>query len=779
MRNARLLTTVLLTALAATNAFAAKNPNNAPAAPAQLFALDKAAQPPASRWLVPDEAEEFAIQTNPEAVARNPRAFTVDLPGLPPLEATRRRFVVYRADWKSWIGTLRRAGTGEPATGYIHLGYHGKQLSGFLEFEGERYRIVNLEAGHRLVRLSEELGTPSCGIDAVTEAAKSSRLGGEIVTPEEAEPSIVTKIASNRLDLLVVYPKAFFPLGPSAESGLVTFVQDSVSMANDVFVNSSVDAAYNLVGVVPVTGSSQPTSGIGSALTWLDGNPTEVANLRNAFGADIVTVFVPFSWNGTTACGIANLPQSNSTYLTSGGTVNAALGDHAFSANRVDCGLGDFTLGHEIGHNYGMRHDTDNTASPPALFPNGKGYLFTVSGQTKSTVMGCYCPGPNCSPSSSSVCNRVAYFSDPNLSYLGVPVGDSTHNNAAAGRTQVATYAGFRSQSANTPPTASFTTSCSGRTCTFTSTSTDNASIPSTGYWWDFGDSSAAGSGSSVSHTFPSYASYYVHLVVTDSGGQTGVKVNTVTPSPTYEGYLENANCRFLSGWAWDNTPNSPINVDIYRDGSFVTSISANAFRQDLVNAGKGNGAHGYAYVPDSGWKNGQWRSASVRFGGTATNLTWSPQNIICGVSCFPSLTPTENNDTAGVVYTVATQFSSTNSGYITHLRFYRPSGETGTNVGYLWSDSGTLLASATFPSTPSSGWVEVALSSPVAISASTRYRVGVNTNTRQSKTSCGIGSGITNQVLTAHQGFWIAGNGTFPTTSSCSNFFADVKFDL
>ena len=255
MRNARLLTTVLLTALAATNAFAARNPDTTPAAPAQLFALDKAAQPPASRWLVPDEAEEFAIQTNPEAVARNPRAFTVDLPGLPPLEATRRRFVVYRPDWKSWIGTLRRAGTDEPATGYIHLGYHGKQLTGFLEFEGERYRIVNLEAGHRLVRLSEELGTPSCGIDAVTEAAKSSRLGGEIVTPEEAEGTIVTKIASNRLDLLVVYPKAFFPLGPSAESRLVTFVQDSVSMANDVFVNSSVDAAYNLVGVVPITGS--------------------------------------------------------------------------------------------------------------------------------------------------------------------------------------------------------------------------------------------------------------------------------------------------------------------------------------------------------------------------------------------------------------------------------------------------------------------------------------------------------------------------------------------
>ncbi|MFL6260975.1 MAG: hypothetical protein ACJ76Y_14810 [Thermoanaerobaculia bacterium] len=40
-------------------------------------------------------------------------------------------------------------------------------------------------------------------------------------------------------------------------------------------------------------------------------------------------------------------------------------------------------------------------------------------------------------------------------------------------------------------------------------------------------------------------------------------------------------------------------------------------------------------------------------------------------------------------------------------------------------------------------------------------------------------GSGITNQVLTAHQGFWIAGNGTLPTNGSCSNLFADVKLDL
>jgi uncharacterized protein DUF4082/PKD domain-containing protein/reprolysin-like metallo-peptidase family M12B len=592
-------------------------------------------------------------------------------------------------------------------------------------------------------------------------------------------PVIVPK-STSRIDVLAVYPLAFLNLGPAAEASMIYFVEDSISLANNVFTNSSVDAFYNLVGVVPIIGSDQPpATGIFDALTWLRGQPTEVANLRNAFGADIVTIFVPFSYSADNACGVANLPQNNSTFLSSGPnttmvTINSPMGDLAFTANRDGCGLGDYTLGHEIGHNYGMYHG-DQPASSLAIFPNGRGYVDSVNGF--ASVMGCYCTS-GCTASSAAVCNRIPYFSDPTTLYTGHHIGATDRNNADVARNQVATYAGFKMQSSNTPPTVGFTTSCSGRTCTFTSTSTDNAAIPSTGYWWNFGDNTTPGSWSVVTHTFASYGSYYVHLVVTDSGGQTGSTVTTVTPSPSYEGYHELSNCRFISGWAWDHTPDSPINVDIYRDGSYAATTSAGLFRSDLLSAGKGNGYHAFGYAPDSSWRDGQWHSALVRFGGTATNLTWSPLSLICGVTCFTSQTPTDNLDTAGVVYSVGTQFSSSSSGYITALRFYRAAGETGTNTGNLWTDSGSLLATATFPGSPSSGWVEVALSTPVAISASTLYRVSVNTNTRQSKTGCGIGSGITNQVLTAAQGFWVAGN-TFPTTSSCSNFFVDVKFDL
>jgi uncharacterized protein DUF4082 len=250
------------------------------------------------------------------------------------------------------------------------------------------------------------------------------------------------------------------------------------------------------------------------------------------------------------------------------------------------------------------------------------------------------------------------------------------------------------------------------------------------------------------------------------------------TPLPVYEGYHEVANCRGISGWAWNqSTPNGAINVDIDRDYWQVATVPANLFRWDLYYAGKGNGYHAFVYTPDGSWKDGQWHSARVRFSGTGTNLYWSPISFICGVSMFPYLSPVYPDlSTGGQVYTVATQFSSSISGYISQLGFYRAPSESGTNTIRLWTDSGTQLASVT-PYCWGGGWCWGGIPD-VAINAGTVYRVTVNTNYAQAKTGCGIGGGITNQNLTAYQGFWQAGD-TFPTIASCSNFFVDVKFDM
>jgi hypothetical protein len=123
-----------------------------------------------------------------------------------------------------------------------------------------------------------------------------------------------------------------------------------------------------------------------------------------------------------------------------------------------------------------------------------------------------------------AVCNRIPYFSDPNRTVDSQTIGTAWNFATALGRNQVVTYAQFWAQSTNAPPGAHFTKSCTNLTCTFdASTSTDDTIIPETGYWWDFGDG-ATGAGRTISHTYNPQVAARVHLVVTDSGGQTDVE---------------------------------------------------------------------------------------------------------------------------------------------------------------------------------------------------------------------------------------------------------------
>ena len=60
--------------------------------------------------------------------------------------------------------------------------------------------------------------------------------------------------------------------------------------------------------------------------------------------------------------------------------------------------------------------------------------------------------------------------------------------------------------------------------------------------------------------------------------------------------------------------------------------------------------------------------------------------------------------------------------GFVTGVRFFKGTANTGTHVGNLWDSSGTLLASATFTDESGSGWQEVAFASPVAVEPGQTY---------------------------------------------------------
>lgn len=152
----------------------------------------------------------------------------------------------------------------------------------------------------------------------------------------------------------------------------------------------------------------------------------------------------------------------------------------------------------------------------------------------------------------------------------------------------------------------------------------------------------------------------------------------------------------------------------------------------------------------------------------------------------FDGLTPASTLS-ASPGWEVGTRFYVTKPGCVVKLRFYRASGETGSNTVKLWTNSGTLLASQTFYAS-TAGWHDVELRnhglSPyvdlsICIQTNTWYRVSVNTNNAQVKTFGYLDNGpIVNGALVADAGYYGQPTGSMPTTQTGSIFFVDVVFE-
>ncbi len=126
-------------------------------------------------------------------------------------------------------------------------------------------------------------------------------------------------------------------------------------------------------------------------------------------------------------------------------------------------------------------------------------------------------------------------------------------------------------------------------------------------------------------------------------------------------------------------------------------------------------------------------------------------------------------------------------AGYVTGVRFYKTSGNTGTHTGSLWSKSGQLLAKATFTNETASGWQQVTFSKPVLITANTTYVASYHTNTGHYAYTHSFfaKSGVSNGPLHLLQngvdggnGVYVYGSGGFPNqTYLATNYWVDVVF--
>ena len=132
-------------------------------------------------------------------------------------------------------------------------------------------------------------------------------------------------------------------------------------------------------------------------------------------------------------------------------------------------------------------------------------------------------------------------------------------------------------------------------------------------------------------------------------------------------------------------------------------------------------------------------------------------------------------------------KFSSSQSGYITGIRFYKGAQNTGTHVADLWSAGGTLLDSATFTNETASGWQEVDFAQPVAITAGTSYVAAYHTNVGEYSADPNFfANPLVSGPLTAPDSSSSGGNGVyaygaadlFPNqTYNSTNYGVDVVF--
>jgi hypothetical protein len=175
--------------------------------------------------------------------------------------------------------------------------------------------------------------------------------------------------------------------------------------------------------------------------------------------------------------------------------------------------------------------------------------------------------------------------------------------------------------------------------------------------------------------------------------------------------------------------------------------------------------------------------------GSSVANLNFQGQVCTC-ISIWQSTDVPATIDTGdGTAVEVGVRFTADSPAYLTGLRFYKASTNTGTHVGHLWSSSGQLLATATFPGETASGWQQGYFSSPVLVNAGTPYVASYFAPNGHYSATSGYfaSSGKDNPPLHAltdgangANGIYIySATGGFPTsTFDSTNYWVDVLYD-
>ena len=226
--------------------------------------------------------------------------------------------------------------------------------------------------------------------------------------------------------------------------------------------------------------------------------------------------------------------------------------------------------------------------------------------------------------------------------------------------------------------------------------------------------------------------------------------------------------------------------------GGTVTWVEVSTDNGATWNQATGTTAWTYAWtVSGSGSKTIKSRAfddnlnVEIPSAGVTINVTGGTCCSIWSATTVPPV-PLDDGDTSSVE--LGTKFRADADGYVTGVRFYKGSANTGTHTGSLWTSTGTLLGTVTFAGETASGWQQANFAAGIPITANTTYIVSYHAPVgHYTGTDPFFTAPVDNPPLHALQngidgpnGVYAYGSSSaFPTnTFNSENYWADVVFN-
>ncbi|MFC4069685.1 DUF4082 domain-containing protein [Actinoplanes subglobosus] len=369
-------------------------------------------------------------------------------------------------------------------------------------------------------------------------------------------------------------------------------------------------------------------------------------------------------------------------------------------------------------------------------------------------------------------------------SAAGTNLGTVTFTGETATGWQTATFATPITISANTTYVASYYAPVgryAGDTGAFTSAGVENAPLRALRDGEDGGNGVYRyGSGGGFPTNTWEGANYWVDVVF-----------NPSAPDTTPPTVTSNSPAAGATGVATTSTVSAVLSEAI-QTGTVSLTV-AGATGTTAYNAG----TRTVTFTPGSLAASTSYTATVSGARDTAGNLmtpfSWSFTTAAAGGSGCPctiwasTATPATAAASDNSAVELGVKFRTTSAGYITALKFYKGSGNTGTHTGSLWNTGGTRLATVTFTGESATGWQTATLTSPVAVAANTTYVASYYAPVgRYAVTGNGFASAVTRGPLTALANGTDGGNGVyrygasgFPSsTYQSTNYWVDVVFD-